>query len=138
MPRKLALAVGGLDPKNHYTMDYELWGKLFLAGADMRYTDIPFGMFRKHANQKTQDMLRQTRSLLDTATKLVLQADLLPDLTREAILQDLRAYGEAYEANYWPGTGRLARLGLPRGMVTGLRRLKTLLQQAVPFGTTRE
>jgi len=137
-PRKLALAVGGLDPENHYTMDYELWGKLFLAGAKIRYTDTPFGMFRKHLNQKTHDMLRQTRSLLDTAAKLVLQADLFSDHTKDAILQDLHAYGEAYEANYWPGTGRLARLGLPRGMVTGLRRLKALLLKAVPFGATRE
>ena len=47
-PRELALAVGGLDPDNHYTMDYELWGKLFLAGAGFQYTDIPFGMFRRH------------------------------------------------------------------------------------------
>jgi glycosyltransferase involved in cell wall biosynthesis len=137
-PRKLALAVGGLDPGNHYTMDYELWGKLFLAGAEIRYTDTPFGMFRKHSNQKTHDMLRQTRSLLDTAAKLVMQADLWPDSTRDAILQDLRAYGEAYEASYWPGTGRLARLGLPRGIVTGLRRVKNFLLEVVPFRTIRE
>src|SRR5262249_50710109 len=32
-PRESALAVGGLNVGNHHTMDYELWGKLFLAGA---------------------------------------------------------------------------------------------------------
>jgi hypothetical protein len=137
-PRKLALAVGGLDPENHYTMDYELWGQLFLAGAEIRYTDTPFGMSRKHPHQKTHNMLRQTRALLDTAAKLVLQADLFPNQTKDEMLQDLRTYGEAYEDNYWKGTGRLARLGLPRVMVTGLRRLKTFLLKAVPFGATRE
>jgi len=137
-PRQLALAVGGLDPENHYTMDYELWGKFFLAGAEICYTDTPFGMFRIHSDQKTHDMIRQTRSLLDTAAKLVLQADLFPDQTKDEILQDLRVYGEAYADNYWKGTGRLARLGLPRAMVTGLRRLKAFLLKAVPFGATRE
>ena len=38
-------------------MDYEFWGKLLLAGARFQYTEIPFGIFREHANQKTHDML---------------------------------------------------------------------------------
>jgi hypothetical protein len=95
-------------------------------------------MFRQHPHQKTHDMLRQTRLLLDTAAKLVLQSGLFPDHTKAELLQDLRAYGEAYEDTYWKGTGRLARLGLPRVMVTGLRRLKTFLLKAVPVGATRE
>ena len=44
-PRDLAIAVGGLDNTNHRTMDYELGAKFFLAGAEFRYTDIPFEIF---------------------------------------------------------------------------------------------
>jgi glycosyltransferase involved in cell wall biosynthesis len=91
-PRELALAVGGLNPANYYTMDYELWGKLFLAGASFEYTDIPFGMFRTHAAQKTRDGWRQTESLLDTAAKLVTLAAWSPADTRHEILTDLEAY----------------------------------------------
>jgi len=56
-PRDLAIAVGGLDINNHRTMDYELWGKFFPAGAEFRYTDIPFEMFRQHQTQKSYDIL---------------------------------------------------------------------------------
>src|SRR5262249_23738581 len=81
-PRELALSTGGLNPDNHSTMDYELWGKFFLAGAKFHYTDIDFGMFRQHPNQKTRDGLRQTHSLLDTAAKLVAQATSFSEETK--------------------------------------------------------
>ncbi len=63
--RALALEVGGLDVENHYSMDYELWGKFFLAGAKFRNTDIPFGMLRLHADQKTKNGVMTTQSLID-------------------------------------------------------------------------
>jgi glycosyltransferase involved in cell wall biosynthesis len=126
-PRQMALAVGGLDPENHRSMDYELWGKLLLAGARLCYTDIPVAMFRKHKDQKTYDMLQQTHSLLDTAAKLVFQSGSFSDETKCEILEDLRVYGEEYRDNHWMSTGRLAKLGLPRGMVECLRRLRALL-----------
>jgi Glycosyl transferase family 2 len=132
-PRELALAVGGLDPMNHFTMDYNFWGKLLLAGAQFRYTDIPFGMFREHGQQKTRDMLRQTRSLIDTAVKLVLQADSFSQETTNEILAELRSYQEEYEVAEQRDTGRLARLGLPRGLVVRLRKLRATLHNAVPF-----
>ena len=130
-PRQLALAVGGVNPDNHRTMDYELWGKFFLAGARFCYTDIPFGMFREQPNQKTQDVLEQTSSLLDTAAKLVHQASFLSHEVKNEILAELQDYAKAYEAQYWKGTGRLARIGLPRELVTSLRSLKTVLQKAL-------
>ena len=128
-PRQLAVTVGGLDCANHSTMDFELWGKFFLAGAQFRYTDIHFGMFREHPNQKIRDGLRQTQSLLATAAKLVLQADSFSEQTKSEILADLRAYGKTYESDYWKATGRLARLGLPPEMVTRLRSLRAILQK---------
>jgi len=127
--RHLALGVGGLNPDNHRTMDYELWGKFFLAGARFCYTDIPFGMFREQPNQKTQDVLEQTTSLLDTAAKLVHQASFLSHEAKNEILAELQAYAKAYEAQYWKGTGRLARIGLPRRIVTPLRGLRAMLKK---------
>jgi glycosyltransferase involved in cell wall biosynthesis len=130
-PRALALSVGGLNTENHFTMDYELWGRLFLAGAKFHYTDIQFGMFRKHGNQKTHDMLRQTRSLIETAAKLVQQAEILPRETTKEILEDLRLYLKDYESDDWKGSGRLAKLGLPQSLVVPLRRLRALVQTTI-------
>ena len=127
-PRELYLTVGGLDCNNHFTMDYDLWGKFFLAGATFRYTGIPFGVFREHAKQKTHNMLRQTRSLVETAAKLVHQAQSFPEKTKNEILEDLRVYLKKYEMDYWKGSGRLAKLGLPRSLVLQLRRLRGLAQ----------
>ena len=116
-PRQLALDVGGLDPANHRTMDYELWGKFLLAGAKFQYTAIAFGMFRLHAAQKTHDGWLQTQSLLHTAARLIERATTIDDETRRAMLADLRSY----ETATWRRSGRLARMGLPRGLVVRLR-----------------
>jgi len=139
-PRELALAVGGLNPNNHRTMDYELWGKLLLSGATFCYTDVCFGMFREHPDQKTQNVLEQTRSLLDTAAKLVGQAGSLSEATKSTILADLQAYGDAYERQYWAGTGRLARLPLPRELIALLRSAKATLGTTAKslFSTIRQ
>jgi len=116
-PRQLALDVGGLDPDNHRTMDFELWGNFLLKGARFQYTNIPFGMFRVHPDQKTFDGWPQTKSLVATATRLIARADMVPPETRRAILAEL----ERYEAASWRRSGRLAKLGLPRRVVTRLR-----------------
>jgi glycosyltransferase involved in cell wall biosynthesis len=128
-PRELALSIGGLDTDNHFTMDYELWGRLFLAGAKFQYTEIPFGMFREHQKQKIHDTVRQTRSLIDSATKLVLRADRFSETTKKEMLEELHDYRITYEKNHWKGTGRLAKLGLPRPVVLQLRRLRTFVQK---------
>ena len=130
-PRELYRTVGGLDRNNHFTMDYDLWGKFFLAGATFQYTDIPFGMFREHAKQKIHDMLRQTRSLIETVAKLVEQADVFSEETKNEILEDLRVYLKEYEIAYWKGSGRLAKLGLPRSLVLQLRRVRALVQSTM-------
>jgi glycosyltransferase involved in cell wall biosynthesis len=138
-PRELALAVGGLDDTNHRTMDYELWGKFFLAGAKFHYTDIEFGMFRRHPIQKTQDGLRVTRSVLETAKKLVFLADNISSKTKNEILADLDAYAKTYLVEHWKMTGRLARIGLParivsplRNVIAKLKRIATRLLGPVP------
>jgi hypothetical protein len=123
-PRSLAVSVGGLDAANYSTMDYELWGKFFLAGAQFQYTDVEFGMFREHARQKTGDALRQTQSLIGAAAKLDEAAGGLSAATRAEIMADLSAYYTAYKTACWKGTGRLARIGLPPKIVNPLRNLR--------------
>ena len=128
-PLELALRVGGLDADNHFTMDYELWGKFFLAGAVFQYTNIPFGMFRKHSDQKAQYPLRITESLLGSAAKLATRADCLSDETRKEIFADLAAYKKQYPKDSWKTTGRLAKIGLPPAIVNPIRRVRALLQK---------
>jgi len=124
-PRQLALDVGALDTGNHRTMDYELWGKLLLAGAAFQYTQIPFAMFRLHSAQKTGEGWAQTQSLVKTAVKLVNQSRDLSQRTRESIIADLYAY----ECDYWRESGPLARLGLPPGVVLPIRKVHAGLRR---------
>lgn len=119
-PRELALSVGGLDARNHRTMDYELWGRLFMAGATFRYTHIRFGIFRVHGGQKTSQGWATTQSLIATAAKLAAEAPGIPPALRGEIVADLYAY----QREYWRDTGPLARLGLPEGLVLPLRDLQ--------------
>jgi len=128
-PLELVLELGGLNADKHFTMDYELWGKLFLAGASFQYTNIPFAMFRMHSSQKTHDGWRITQSLLSTATKVVTLADCLAEETKNEILAELEAYKRDYWNNHWRRSGRLARIGLPPAIVVRLRKLRTSLQR---------
>jgi glycosyltransferase involved in cell wall biosynthesis len=129
-PRQLALSVGALNGDNHFTMDYELWGKFLLAGARFHYTNVPAAMFRVHPDQKTFDTALTTRSLIEVATRLV-EASPFPPAQKERMLQELRAYSDAYHENQWRGSGRLAKLGLPQNAVIHLRRLRKALQSIV-------
>jgi glycosyltransferase involved in cell wall biosynthesis len=135
-PLPLALTVGGLDVDNHRTMDYELWGKFFLAGATFRYTDVLFGVFRRQPDQKTSDGLQTTQSMIETAVKLVRLAPYSEEI-KDEILADLAAYHEAYKESAWRNSGRLARIGLPRSVVVQLRRLKAGLLQKITKNFSR-
>jgi glycosyltransferase involved in cell wall biosynthesis len=126
-PRELYLTVGGLDCNNHFTMDFDLWGEFFLAGAKFQYTDIDFAMFRLQPNQKTQDGLTIARSQVESAKKLVSLAEALSENDKQTILTELDAFEAAYPREHWRSTGRLARIGLPHGIVTSLRRLRAAL-----------
>ena len=128
-PREFVLSVGGLNCNNHYTMDYELWGKLLLGRAQFQYTEIPFGIFREHPAQKIHDPDRVTQSLLETAATLAGLAETFSPEAKSGFLAGLYAYRLKYERESWMGTGRLARVGLPRWVVTRLRNLKTVLQK---------
>jgi glycosyltransferase involved in cell wall biosynthesis len=128
-PRELYLTVGGLDCNMHFAMDFDLWGKFFLAGASFQYTDIPFGMFRRHPDQKANNGLRVAESVLSTATQLARVAGFFSEETRKEILADLKAYKKQYPKDYWRGTGRLAKIGLPSIIVNPIRRVRAKLQK---------
>jgi hypothetical protein len=130
-PLQLALQVGGLSETNHYSMDYELWGRFFIAGARVQYTGIPFGMFRLHEAQKTQRIVQQMESTIEAAEALVGAADSLSMATKQEILSDLRAYRNEYPDIAWKHTGRLARMGLPPSLVTPIRHLRKALASTV-------
>jgi glycosyl transferase family 2 len=123
-PRPMALEVGGLNIHNHLTMDFELWGRLLLAGATFQYTHIPFGVFRRHGEQKTAQSWSITQSLTATAEALV-EASHLPAETRRRIILDLRAY----DRDYWLSTGPLARMGLPQRAVLPIREAHARLRR---------
>lgn len=123
-PRQLFMDTGGLDVSNHYSMDYELWGRFFLAGAEFRNTRVPFGMFRQQPDQKTRDRIETTNSMVDSALKLLNKASDIPAETREALRADLLAYREDYPDLMWRNSGRLARLGVPRSIGMRIRSLK--------------
>jgi glycosyltransferase involved in cell wall biosynthesis len=128
-PRELAISVGGVNPHNHFTMDYELWGRLFLAGAKFQYTGIPFGMFREHPDQKIYDVLHTTDSLLETAAKLIRVAQCFSENTKRELLADLGTYRVKYHSDYWRGAGRLARMGLPPAIVTPIRKFRAAFRK---------
>jgi glycosyltransferase involved in cell wall biosynthesis len=130
-PLQLARRVGWLNESNHYSMDYELWGRFLLAGARLRYTGIPFGYFRCHEAQKTKAIAVQTESTLDVAEALLAQAESVSVQTREDIRTELEAYRKAYPKIGWRNSGRLARLGLPVSMVTPIRTLKKTLEKSI-------
>jgi glycosyltransferase involved in cell wall biosynthesis len=119
-PRQLFLQVGGLDAANHYSMDFELWGKMLLQGARLHYTGIPFAMARRHGGQKTRDSFRTTESLLAAAERLTCAANQLTCRTRAEILLELRRY----RREHWRSSGWLARLGLSPAVVMPLRELR--------------
>lgn len=63
---------GYLNEKNYYTMDFELWGKMLMNEIKVVQTNIPVGMFRWYPGQKTSNQMEVTRSLTNTARRLVL------------------------------------------------------------------
>lgn len=55
--RALDLAGGELDESLFYTMDYDLWMKMALAGCRVELVNWPVALFRKHPLQKTTKLV---------------------------------------------------------------------------------
>jgi glycosyltransferase involved in cell wall biosynthesis len=134
-PLDLALRVGGVNAANYYTMDYELWGQFLLAGARVHYTGIPFGLFRWHDGQKTQDnVVKQTESMLDAATSLLNSANSLSAETKQDVMAELQTYRETYPKELWKKSGRLAKIGLPPSIVEPMRKFKVSVEDTIRKG----
>jgi hypothetical protein len=58
---------------------------------------------------------------------LVYQAEAFSDNVKQTILAELDAFEVSYPHENWKATGRLARIGLPHGIVTSLRHLRAAL-----------
>ncbi|CAN5918944.1 N/A [soil metagenome] len=64
--RELFLKVGGVDESLHYTMDYELWIRMFAAVRKARYVPATVACARYHADAKSiAAMGKQIREALD-------------------------------------------------------------------------
>jgi hypothetical protein len=130
-PLELLHRVGGLNERNHFTMDYELWGQFLLAGAEFEYTELPFGIFRWHNAQKTQEQIKQTESMLDVAAAFVPLATSLSEATRREIQADLEAYRTEYPLKVWKQSGRLTRMGFPPSVVAPVRSLRNAVEKTI-------
>jgi len=70
-PVSLFREVGMLNPNNHYSMDYELWGRFLIAGAYFCPVHNTLGSFRVYDGQKISNRHKTTKSLIDTAYTLI-------------------------------------------------------------------
>jgi glycosyltransferase involved in cell wall biosynthesis len=137
-PLGLALRSGGLDEKDHFSMDYQLWGQLLLEGARIEYTGVPFGIFRWQSQQKTQDETNSMRSMVEAAAKLAARADFWDAETRERILAEIEYCWKAYTEAQWKQSGRLTRIGLPLSLVVPIRKLMCSVEKTVGHFTSNK
>jgi glycosyltransferase involved in cell wall biosynthesis len=71
-PLKQIINSGYLNEGNHYSMDYELWGRLLLADIRVVRFNSDIGMFRWYKGQKTSNYSTATNSLVKTALHLII------------------------------------------------------------------
>ncbi|TVQ14551.1 MAG: glycosyltransferase [Bacteroidetes bacterium] len=73
--KRLYEKAGGLRVENHRSMDYELWGRMLLAGGRIVPVDAVLGIFRTYEGQKISDRYITTKSLVNDAQSLIKAAD---------------------------------------------------------------
>jgi GT2 family glycosyltransferase len=103
--RQLFLDVGGVDVSLHYTMDYELWLRMFAAARTTRYIPEVIAYARYHTDAKSiAGMGKQIRELYQVKREGARQLDLGP-LDRTLMYAGLATMGV-----YWLAV----RLGVKR------------------------
>lgn len=95
-PLKAVKNAGYLNEKNHFTMDYELWGKLMLTNIPVIHCNSEIGVFRWYAGQKTSSIDTVTNHLIRTALKLVLSNSNSSAISKLISSIHLLNYGIAY------------------------------------------
>jgi glycosyltransferase involved in cell wall biosynthesis len=91
-PRTVFQRVGGLNIKNHWAMDFELWGKLLLEGITIKYTEKAFAYFRVHDHQKTIQRTQATEALLAAARSLIASTSVISRTEKIKLLYKLKYY----------------------------------------------
>jgi hypothetical protein len=103
--RQLFLDVGGLDEALHYSMDYELWIRLFAAARATRYVREVIACARYHASAKSvAAMGKQVREVAQVKRASARRLDLGP-IDRARMYAGIASLGA-----YWVAV----RLGLKR------------------------
>ena len=114
-PLKEVIDSGYLNEENHYSMDYELWGRLLMADIRVVRLNSDIGMFRWYQGQKTSDFNRATNSLVRTALYLILNNRKFSFFKKNSLIFKVLLY---YASYYYHFTR--SEIGLKR-------RLKSLL-----------
>ena len=70
-PLSLLRKVGMLNQDNHFSMDYELWGRFLISGAEFIRIPEVLGIFRIHKDQKISNRVQMNRSLIYSANMLI-------------------------------------------------------------------
>jgi glycosyltransferase involved in cell wall biosynthesis len=84
--------IGYLNESNHYSMDYELWGRLLINEITVLQSNFYIGIFRWYAGQKTSNFNVVTKSLLQTAYSLVLCNSKISTLKKYILLYKVFTY----------------------------------------------
>lgn len=88
--------IGYLNEYNHLTMDYELWGKLFIADIPVVRCNARIGIFRWYVGQKTSNFNSVTRSLLKTALSLILMQNKFSVYMKITLITNILVYFTIY------------------------------------------
>ena len=88
--------IGYLNENNHYTMDYELWGRLLIAEIPVVRSNIMIGIFRWYEGQKTSKFNSVTNSLIKTALSLILINKKFSLLTKLILIIKVLIYSTLY------------------------------------------
>jgi glycosyltransferase involved in cell wall biosynthesis len=121
-PLDLYKEVGGLNEDMKYAMDFELWGRMLLNGAEIQHTGIEVGVFRWYDEQKTSNGRASTESLCAAAKRLIHEKDWSSG-KKSSMIGKIKKY----ENKKWKETGRLAKLPIPKNIVTFMRKIKNEL-----------
>jgi glycosyltransferase involved in cell wall biosynthesis len=109
--------VGGVNVLSHYTMDFELWGKLIMTGTSVTYVDIDVAMFRSYEGQKVSEQEGIVREVVENAKRLVKAQRSWSAEKKEKMLDELDTYSTAARL----GGGRLVEWGLPEPLIRMVR-----------------
>lgn len=87
---------GYLNENNHYTMDYEFWGRLLINGIPVVQGDSRVGVFRWYKGQKTSNFNTVTNSLIKTALSLIHRNNKFSVFVKIRFRMLILAYGGFY------------------------------------------